>query len=198
MQSKNGDPTVFFESGSNAQGTALSGSIKTNGGDDDFIGFVLGYQADEMNSTSADYWLIDWKQQNQSGASIGLALSHVSGDIANGAAANPTFWAHTGVVSEAARATNLGSTGYVHGQSYTFELTFTDSLIEVYVDNVLEISYGGSFTDGAFGFYNYSQANVEYAGITADPLPGVPLPASLPLLLAGFGALGLARRRRKS
>lgn len=201
-QTSNGQPTVFFEPGANAQGTALSGTIrKYLSSDDDFIGFVLGYQDGELNSTAADFWLIDWKQANQSGGLVGLALSHVTGNV-NAATGDP-FWNHDGIVNEVARATNLGSTGYANNQAYTFELTFTDTLIEVFVDSQLEISYSGNFSDGAFGFYNYSQAYVEYAGITEDVLPDpdpntgvVPLPAGLPLLLAGMGAFGLVRRRQ--
>jgi hypothetical protein len=199
LQTINGEPTVFFNPNSNAQGTALKGSIQVKtSGDDDFIGFVLGYQDGEMNSTNADFWLIDWKQGDQGAAVDGLALSHVTGDMTTGPGADPTFWAHSGVVSEKQRATNLGSTGWLDNKLYNFELTFTSSLIEVFVDGSKELSLAGSFTDGAFGFYNYSQSTVEYAGITEDVLPppsAVPLPASLPLILAGLGALGLARRR---
>ncbi|MEM9577977.1 MAG: hypothetical protein AAF999_13300 [Pseudomonadota bacterium] len=61
LQSRNGTPTVFFEKGKNAQGTALRGTISVNSraNDDDFIGFVLGYQDGEINSTNADFWLFD-------------------------------------------------------------------------------------------------------------------------------------------
>lgn len=196
-QSINGSPTVFFEPGTNSQGTSLSGTIEVDTtSDDDFVGFVLGYQADEFNSSSADFWLIDWNQAvNGSSAPAGLALSHVTGDLSS--ASNNDFWQHAGTVDEVARGTNLGATGWADRTEYTFDLTFTDSLIEVFVDGVLEISYAGTFGDGAFGFYNYSQSSVVYAGITADVLPSaVPLPAGLPLLLAGLGAFGWMRRRQ--
>ena len=213
LQTINGEPTVFFDPGTNSQGTALAGTIEVETtGDDDFIGFVLGYQDGEMNSTNADFWLIDWKQNDQffSGnlGAAGLSLSHVTGDLSNGPTAGNSFWGHTDTVSEVARATNFGSVGWEDNTEYSFELTFTDSLIEIFVDGVLEISHSGSFTDGAFGFYNYSQSQVRYAGITEavlptdpipDPGPGpstVPLPAGLPLLLAGLGAFGLIRRRK--
>jgi hypothetical protein len=199
IQSLNGDPTVFFKPGENAQGTQLSGTITSNnGGDDDFIGFVLGYQSGELNSTSADFWLIDWKQGTQTfggvTADVGLSLSHVTGDIAGGPNATNSFWGHDATVTEVQRATNLGSTGWATGQTYTFDLVFTSSLIEVFVDGVKELSYSGSFTDGAFGFYNYSQSNVTYAGITEEAV--IPLPASLPLLLAGLGVFGVMRCRK--
>lgn len=213
FQSSNGTPTVFFESGSNAQGTSLKGQItvSTGTGDNDFVGFVLGYQNNEMNSTAADFWLIDWKQADQTivDAGIsqvgerGLALSKVSGDIANTPGSYAGFWGKTGPVSEVLRGSSLFDTGWVAGTTYEFELIFTSSLIEVKVDGVTELSYtssdnGGLFTDGAFGFYNNSQQDVRYAGITGDVLPPstIPLPASSILLIAGLGGLGLMRRRK--
>ena len=55
LQTINGEPTVFFDPGTNSQGTALAGTIEVETtGDDDFIGFVLGYQDGEMNSTNAE------------------------------------------------------------------------------------------------------------------------------------------------
>jgi len=203
-QTSNGQPTVFFEPGSNAQGTSLSGSIEVyTTGDNDFVGFVLGYQDGELNSANADFWLIDWKQANQDVAKIGLSLNHVTGNVA-GTSVND-FWQHVGTVDEVARGAGLGSTGWADNQSYTFDLIFTPTLIQVDVDGVNQLSYtsadhGSTFTDGAFGFYNYSQGSVEYAGITSAVVPPspVPLPATLPLLMAGFGALGLMRRRRRA
>lgn len=199
-QSVNGEPTVFFEPGTNAQGTSISGTIVSTGSDDDYYGFVLGYQDSELNGP-ADFWLLDWKQADQTfngvTAKVGLSLSHVTGDQSTTDALD--FWGHSGSVNEVARASNLGSTGWVRGQEYKFDLTFTDSLIEVFVDDVLEISYSGNFTDGAYGFYNYSQGPVTYAGVSNAVLPpvnAVPLPAGLPLLLAGLGVFGLLRRAR--
>ena len=66
-QTVNGDPTVFFDPASTgSQGTALSGNIKQTdllpgaggfgNGDDDFIGFVLGYNSGELSSSSTDFF----------------------------------------------------------------------------------------------------------------------------------------------
>lgn len=202
IQTVNGVPGVFFKNGSNARGTAISGEItvKTTG-DDDFIGFVLGYQDNELRSASADYWLIDWKQGDQSPAVDGLALSHVT----NGTVES-SFWAHTPGVDEVARGNTLGSTGWLDLTTYSFDIIHTASLIQVKVNGTIELSVSNvdagvaEFGDGAYGFYNYSQSNVEYAGITErvvpPVIPSVPEPATLAIFALGF--VGLLTRQLKN
>lgn len=204
FQSVNGLPTVFFNDGANSQGLALSGTIQvTTTGDDDFIGFVLGYSDGELNSANANFILIDWKQNDQDVAVDGLAISHVSGNTAT--ASDNDFWQHVGVVTELERATNLGSTGWVDNVEYTFDLVFLENIIQVRVNGVLEISLTAAeaglaaFDNGSFGFYNYSQTNVLYAGIEEDdapPIDDVPAPAALGLLGLGLAGLGIMRRRK--
>nr|WP_223870692.1 VPLPA-CTERM sorting domain-containing protein [Salipiger aestuarii] len=143
---------------------------------------------------------MDCKQNDQSSALAGLALSYVTGS-AETAPASLDFWAHTGVIDEVARGTNLGATGWADNTSYNFALTYTASLIEVAVNGTTELSYriadngGVAFTPGAFGLYNYSQDYVRYAGITEEAAT-VRLPTSLPLLLGGLGGFAVARRRK--
>lgn len=201
-QTVNGAPTIFHNNQA-SQGNDLRGTITVgNTGDDDFIGFVLGYQAGDMaaGATGQDYILIDWKKGTQTHlgtGQLGLAASRVTSRLIDGNGA----WAHdfAAGVTELARGTSLGSTGWVTGQTYAFTLTFTNSLIEVFVDGSKEISLSGSFSDGAFGFYNYSQDNVTYAGIQTQVLPPapVPLPAGAVLMLTGLGGIGALRLRRK-
>ncbi len=50
-----------------SQGQTLSGTIEVQAtSDDDFIGFVPGYNSGDDTNASADYLLIDWKQTTQS------------------------------------------------------------------------------------------------------------------------------------
>jgi len=210
-QTVNGQPTLFYST-FNAQGTDVRGKIATAGGDDDYIGFALGFGPGDSSSGAADYLLVDWKQGTQywnfgapsttdgSTAYVGLAVSRVTGV--------PTadeFWGHVdfgsdtgGGLTELARGTNLGSTGYSHGVEYDFRFIFQPTSLQVYVDDVLELNIGGSFSDGRMAFYNFSQAQVTYSAFTLDPAPNpnaIPGPASL--LLVAIGAAGVITKRRQ-
>ena len=201
LQTVNGSPTVFYSAG-NEQGKQLSGKIKVETtGDDDYIGFVLGYQAGDAASSSTYFILIDWKQANQGSygctAFAGLSISHVSGGLPEAAAS----WCHNGTTTELARGLNLGSTGWSDNTEYAFDLIFTASNIQVFVDGVKELDINGSFADGAFGFYNYSQSTVRYSAIeeaAAPPPNGNPMPEPTSMLLVGaaLAAMGVTRRRK--
>lgn len=198
LQTVNGNPTVFYGT-TNAIGNKLSGTIRVSTtSDDDYVGFVLGFNPGELSSATADYILVDWKQNNQDVAKRGIAISRVTGAIQNNQ--NNAAWAHTGVVQELQRGATLGDTGWADNVSYNFDLYFYANNIQVWVDGVKQIDLDGSFSDGRFGFYNYSQQSVLYAGITEDVLPpvgGVPEPATWAMMILGFGSVGLAARRRR-
>jgi hypothetical protein len=194
-QSVNGQPTIFFNDGSMARDTAISGEITVQTtGDDDFIGFVLGYSNDELTSGFADYWLIDWKQGNQGAASRGLALSHVSAGVATA-----DFWGHGSSVNEVARGTTLGDLGWGDNTKYTFDIVHTASLIQVSVNGNIEMSVSAAdagvaeFNDGAYGFYNYSQSNVLYSGLEERIVTSVPEPTTFAIF--ALGLIGLTSRR---
>ncbi len=145
--------------------------------------------------------MVDWKQRTQSYAGVGqagLAISRVTDNISTHGTGP---WAHDSAegVTELQRAATLGNVGWQDNVTYTFDLVFTPTLAQVFVDGVEELSVAGSFNDGAFGFYNYSQSQVSYAGITSEEVAIPSVPEPLPILLFGAGlALIAGARKRKS
>jgi len=95
FQSINGNPAIYYN-GLDSQGLQLSGEITVQTtGDDDFIGFVLGYNSGDISSSSTDYLLVDWKQSDQSGffggtSFAGLSISRVTDVLDDG----PGAWLH--------------------------------------------------------------------------------------------------------
>ncbi len=213
-QTVNGQPT-FFVGDFNAQGQQLNGTLRVNssGGDDDFIGFALGYRSGDNTNAAADYLLVDWKRASQSfnfgapanltpggNAPRGLAVSRVTG--------TPTadeLWQHknlvqnpTGGVEELARGATLGNTGWEFNTDYEFGFVFLPNQLQVFVDNTLQMTVNGAFGDGRFAFYNFSQASVNYSSFTQRQA-SVPEPSSAALGALSLLALaGMTFRRRSS
>ena len=196
-QSTNGSPT-FFRGSLSALNQTLTSKIEVRTtGDDDFIGFAIGFDAGDANNASADYLLLDWKQRNQSPAVVGLAVSRVRGLRTS----NNDFWQHVNSVEELARATNLGSTGWADNTEYEFTINFTANSLQVLVDGVEEFNFlaadvgdGTAFDGGNFAFYNYSQGGVRYSAVTQDVFT-VSEPGSLAVVGLGLVGFGIVRRR---
>lgn len=215
LQSNNGQPTLFYSDFS-AQGTQVRGKIRVNqgSGDDDFIGFALGFNPGDVSNTSADYLLVDWKRADQTFdfgnpstspggfAPRGLAVSRVTG-----VPDADEFWQHDNLsgtpsgsgLTELARAATLAATGWDEGIDYEFVFDFGPNNLVVSVNGVQQFNLVGSFGNGRMAFYNFSQASVNYSAFEVDPgtFPNpVPLPASLPLVALGLLALRVQRKRR--
>ncbi len=130
--------------------------------DDDFIGWTVGYETGDHSNPSAEYMIFDWKQTDQDCGGMGydgLAMNRVTGipDQTGGCSGLGNFWSHVNAVSEEARALTLGSTGWADNTTYTVELIYDVSHIQVWVDGTLEFDEYGTFPVGAFGFYTMSQ-----------------------------------------
>jgi hypothetical protein len=191
VQTVNGQPTLFY-SDFDAFKTEVTGVIRVNTtSDDDFIGFVLGFQPGDTDTPAADYLLVDWKKGTQSFdfgspsctpgsvAAVGLSVSRVFGI--------PTadeLWGHRNFdalcsdldsgVEELARANTLGSTSWASFTDYEFSFQFTATLLRVYVNGELEVEIDGDFSNGRLGFYNFSQAQVNYSAFTVATFNNAP------------------------
>ncbi|WP_434386264.1 kelch repeat-containing protein [Melittangium boletus] len=162
-QSTNSDPTIYMST-LPAAGTSLSFELAVETAeDDDFIGWVVGFERGDITNPNADFLLFDWKQGDQTLDSKevgkkGLALSRVKGVIeSKGQDGLGHFWAHTGGITELARAHTLGNTGWADKKTYLVTMKYSPARIQVWVDGVLQFDVTGSFPIGQFGFYTCSQ-----------------------------------------
>jgi hypothetical protein len=186
-QTLNGWPTLFY-SDFDVQGLRIEGGILIAGSDDDYVGFVLGFQPGGWTDPNADFLLVDWKGASQTynwgspsctpgtTAYRGLAVSRVEG-----LATADELWGHVNLdtapcsgptdrVTELQRAANLGATGWARNRTYQFRFDYTPTRLQVFVDNVLELDVSGTFPNGRMGFYNFSQSNVTYSAFQTNLL----------------------------
>lgn len=136
--------------------------------DDDFIGYVFGFQPWDWENPDADFILVRRKDvdQNfnfnddpiawwvaQAGLSIVRVQWTVSYDELRQSIDSPNT---TGSVTELIRWTNYGNVWY-RPDLYDTSVFYNTWLIEVYVNWTLDISLPWSFEDGRFGIFIMAQ-----------------------------------------
>lgn len=187
FQSINGNPT-YFVSPNNFFNTTIEGrfGVETTA-DDDYIGFVFGYNEPGDNSTDASFFLFDWKQFNQSGTELGFRLSRVNGTntppFSN--AENDNLPNYDVLAINTGTGTGSGTLGWADNTVYDFDLLFGDDRIKIDISGgtgefasgltIFDLTPSDvgftAFETGQFGFYNYSQQSVRYESFTRTDDP---------------------------
>ena len=131
--------------------------------DDDFIGFVFGYQDSEH------FYVFDWKKGSQND-SLGFAERGMSVKVfnADSTLTGRDFWPTAGNGTRV-RTLYHNTIPWQTAINYQFTLQFHPGRIKITVrqgETVLaDITVNDStYTNGRFGFYNYSQSQVKYSG----------------------------------
>src|SRR5690554_2127573 len=173
-QTVNGDPT-FFVSPEDYFDTTIRGTFQVDtGSDDDFIGFVFGYQApfEESGDATNDFktFVLSWKQGEQIDAGglaeEGLTLAYINGALDAPAA---TLWGHEEISEYQVLATHYGEgRGWADFTPIEFTLEYGSERIRIWIDEelIFDVSAaqaGVPFETGRFGFYNFSQSDVIYS-----------------------------------
>ena len=181
LQTTNGEAT-FYVSPNDFFNTTVTGTfgVETTG-DDDYIGFVFGYQTPASTGTDYDFLLFSWKQFNQNGDLAGFTLSDVN-------CSNCLSFGNYNEDRDAAGynliAQNTG-TGWADNTVYTFDLLYTADSIRVDITGGTGAFQSGQtvfavdaadaglagFPSGRFGFFNHSQSSVRYSGFVQNNPP---------------------------
>ena len=93
-------------------------------------------------------------------------MSRVTGAFTTG-----DHWCHTGAVSEIARGSNSGYTGWADTTTYTITMIYNTFNVQVWVNGTQEFDEYGFFPGGTFSFYTYSQEGGIFRLV--DPASGL-------------------------
>ncbi len=167
-QSENSDATIFSSTlFADLAPITFTVEVETIS-DNDFVGFVIGFDSGESTAPDASYLLIDWKQAFQVSGTLGTADQGLALSVVDGIPSESDLWSHGGAVTELERALSLGFTGWDDNTQYEVEIDFTPERFQLRVNGVLQFDVTAAdagleaFPNGTFGFYNFSQQSVRY------------------------------------
>ena len=164
-ESVDADASIWLGSFDFSQGMIEGSMSVTTTTEDDYIGFVFGYQ-------DADhFYLFDWKQADQNDAAFGLAQRGMTVKVVS--ASTPVtgrdLWPTAGN-GPRVRPIFHNMILWADNTSYTFRLEpFTGGFTITILQGtavVAEVSLADStYAAGKFGLYAYSQPNVRFSHV---------------------------------
>ncbi|MBE9061400.1 putative Ig domain-containing protein [cf. Phormidesmis sp. LEGE 11477] len=169
-QLNNSNASIFL-SPTEFSNERIEGTFRTNTTeDDDFIGFVFGYQDNQH------YYLFDWKQKPQN-APYGPSESGMHVRVVNSEAPldGEDFWLR-GEDNEKIKTLYSNDIAYSDQTDYQFSIDLTPGAFTITVregDRVVDsiTVEDDTFAAGKFGFFNMSQKNVFYSGFQSSEVP---------------------------
>ena len=178
-QTANTSQPTFYVSDIDYMNVIVRGTILFEDSDDDFAGFVLGFQED---NSFFDFNIIEWGKSDRTAEQDGAMILGNFVNVVSGFAISSTHQAYTryhsnGTFEEYSRL----NTGWQQNKTYSFEILYTPTIIRVFIDGVEFVSKTTTeenpFESGKFGFYGNSQQDVEYGNIrVVNVTPGNDLP----------------------
>ncbi|MEM9410078.1 MAG: putative Ig domain-containing protein, partial [Planctomycetota bacterium] len=169
-QQVNAFPSILL-SDFEVENEVIEGGFRVDGGDDDFVGFVFGFQ--NINQ----FYLFDWKQANQNQARRGMSVKVV--DVAPPYLSDE-FWDANGNGDRVSVIFD-NDLAWQNGVDYRYRLEFQSGEFRIQVFEIDAESGDASqiadiflqddtYSSGRFGFYNFSQGGVNYSGFTRQDI----------------------------
>jgi len=186
-------PSLYC-SDTQAIGTRMEGKIKVEAGDDDFIGWSVGFNpgSNDWNNDSSFWYLIDWKAGNQGigsrwnncgSGSLNPADRGISVSEITGAPKESELWSHTdlgcntGTINEIQTGINFGdrnsaASAWRRSREYSWSLEVRRDSFELSIDGQKEIIVANANIDATspICFYGFSQEDVYFYDVVISSL----------------------------
>jgi uncharacterized repeat protein (TIGR02543 family) len=167
-QVANTSTPTFYVSNTDYINVAIRGTIQVENraGDDDFIGFVIGFQ---KNSSVYDFLLVEWGYLTRTFSQDGMMSLTQFSNVSNFniSSAHQSYKRYHSSGTKSILATN--PIRWEDKIEYDFEFLYTETTLKLLIDgNVIfnqTTSVDNPFEIGKFGFYGNSQPNVVYGNV---------------------------------
>ncbi|MDA8016718.1 MAG: carboxypeptidase regulatory-like domain-containing protein, partial [Thermoanaerobaculia bacterium] len=158
-QTANNEASVVY-SDFPAHGPRIKGQMRFES-DDDYVGYVVGFEPGDTSNPDADYLLVTWKGKSEGNNPLGLRVYRIRGVPTN-------FWRLDldGAAELLATASTLGGSKWTENKNYRVEIESTANHFRLWINDGLELDVaapvGDSLPSGRVGFYCHSQSSAKF------------------------------------